>query len=77
MAADYDAPGGANDPGVIEPMVEVLAELAGEGPVLELAVGTGRIAAPLAVRGLDVRASKSAGRWRHASPTSRVAIGSR
>ena len=55
VAADYDAPGGANDPGVVEPMVEVLAELAGDGAVLELAVGTGRIAAPLAARGLDVR----------------------
>ena len=55
VAADYDAPGGANDPGVVQPMVEVLAELAGDGAVLELAVGTGRIAAPLAARGLDVR----------------------
>jgi predicted enzyme related to lactoylglutathione lyase/SAM-dependent methyltransferase len=34
--------------------VERLAELAGGGPVLELAVGTGRIALPLAERGLDV-----------------------
>ena len=54
MAADYDAPGGANDPAVVEPMVDVLAELAGDGALLELAVGTGRIAAPLAARGLDV-----------------------
>lgn len=34
--------------------VERLAELAGSGPVLELAVGTGRIALPLAERGLEV-----------------------
>ncbi len=34
--------------------VGVLAELAGAGPVLELAVGTGRIALPLAERGLEV-----------------------
>jgi SAM-dependent methyltransferase len=34
--------------------VTVLAELAGDGPVLELAVGTGRIALPLAERGLEV-----------------------
>lgn len=54
VAADYDAPGGANDPRVVQPMVEVLAELAADGAVLELAVGTGRIAAPLATRGLDV-----------------------
>lgn len=54
VAADYDAPGGANDPAVVQPMVQVLADLAGGGAVLELAVGTGRIAAPLAARGVDV-----------------------
>src|SRR6201987_4317654 len=34
--------------------VEVLAELAGGGTVLELAIGTGRVALPLAARGLSV-----------------------
>jgi SAM-dependent methyltransferase len=34
--------------------VAFLAEHAGSGPVLELAVGTGRIALPLAERGVDV-----------------------
>lgn len=34
--------------------VEVLAELAGGGPVLELGIGTGRLAIPLAARGLEV-----------------------
>lgn len=34
--------------------VELLAELAGPGPVLELGVGTGRVAIPLAERGLEV-----------------------
>jgi SAM-dependent methyltransferase len=34
--------------------VEVLASLAGSGPVLELGIGTGRVAIPLAARGLDV-----------------------
>jgi SAM-dependent methyltransferase len=34
--------------------VELLAELAGGGPVLELGVGTGRVAVPLAERGLEV-----------------------
>ena len=34
--------------------VETLAQLAGKGPVLELAIGTGRIALPLAERGLEV-----------------------
>jgi len=34
--------------------VEVLASLAGSGPVLELGIGTGRVAIPLAARGLEV-----------------------
>jgi SAM-dependent methyltransferase len=37
-----------------EAAVEWLAELAGDGAILELAVGTGRLALPLAGRGLDV-----------------------
>lgn len=34
--------------------IETLAELAGDGPVLELGVGTGRLAIPLAEQGLKV-----------------------
>jgi SAM-dependent methyltransferase len=34
--------------------VAFLAERAGDGPVLELGIGTGRIALPLAARGIDV-----------------------
>jgi SAM-dependent methyltransferase len=34
--------------------VALLAELAGDGPVLELGIGTGRLALPLAARGLAV-----------------------
>ena len=37
-----------------EGAVEGLASLAGDGPVLELAIGTGRLALPLAARGLEV-----------------------
>src|SRR3954454_24726312 len=37
-----------------EASVELLAELAQGGPVLELAIGTGRLALPLAERGLEV-----------------------
>jgi SAM-dependent methyltransferase len=37
-----------------ESAVETLAALAGEGPVLELGIGTGRIALPLAGLGLEV-----------------------
>ena len=54
VAADYDAPGGANAPEAVTPAVDVLEELAGGGPALELAVGTGRIAVPLASRGVPV-----------------------
>jgi SAM-dependent methyltransferase len=39
---------------IVEPAVSLLAELAGDGPVLEFGIGTGRIALPLAVRGLSV-----------------------
>jgi SAM-dependent methyltransferase len=53
VAERYDAPGGANLPEVVTPAVDVLEDLA-EGPVLEFAVGTGRIAAPLAARGVPV-----------------------
>ena len=38
----------------VDQTVEFLAELAGDGPALELAIGTGRIALPLAARGVDV-----------------------
>ncbi|MGC4809745.1 class I SAM-dependent methyltransferase [Micromonospora sp. DT228] len=49
-AAGYDSPGNP-DP---VPAVDFLADLADGGPVLELAIGTGRVALPLAERGLDV-----------------------
>jgi SAM-dependent methyltransferase len=38
----------------VEPAVDFLAALAGEGPALELGIGTGRIALPLAARGVPV-----------------------
>lgn len=38
----------------VEGAVALLAELAGEGPALELAIGTGRIALPLVARGVEV-----------------------
>jgi SAM-dependent methyltransferase len=40
--------------GVVEPAVDLLAELAGGGRALELDIGTGRIALPLAGRGVQV-----------------------
>jgi SAM-dependent methyltransferase len=41
-------------PAVIDPTVDFLAALAGDGAVLEFAVGTGRIALPLSRRGVRV-----------------------
>jgi SAM-dependent methyltransferase len=41
-------------PDVLDPAVDFLARLAGSGPALELAVGTGRVAVPLAARGVPV-----------------------
>jgi SAM-dependent methyltransferase len=43
------------DSAVVEPAVSFLADLAGGGPVLELGIGTGRLALPLCRRGLSVR----------------------
>jgi SAM-dependent methyltransferase len=42
------------DPAVVEPTVDFLAQLASDGRALELGVGTGRIAIPLAARGVQV-----------------------
>jgi SAM-dependent methyltransferase len=42
------------DPAKVEPIVEFLAELASDGSALELGIGTGRIALPLAQRGIRV-----------------------
>ena len=45
---------GQSSPDNVGPVVDTLAELAGKGPALELGVGTGRIALPLAERGVEV-----------------------
>ena len=42
------------DADVLGPTLEVLAELAGDGAALELAIGTGRVALPLVARGVPV-----------------------
>ena len=41
-------------PEVLEPAVDLLASLAGQGRALELAIGTGRVAVPLRARGVPV-----------------------
>ena len=48
--AEHDAPHNVDTLGA----VQTLSELANDGPVLEFAIGTGRIALPLAARGLSV-----------------------
>jgi SAM-dependent methyltransferase len=55
VAARYDDDAAdMYEPAVLEPAVDFLAGLVGDGRALELGVGTGRIALPLAERGVDV-----------------------
>jgi SAM-dependent methyltransferase len=55
VAARYDeTESGQFERGEIDAATGVLAELAGGGRALEFAIGTGRIAMPLAERGVDV-----------------------
>jgi 16S rRNA A1518/A1519 N6-dimethyltransferase RsmA/KsgA/DIM1 with predicted DNA glycosylase/AP lyase activity len=55
VAARYDETLGAmGSPEVLGPTVDLLAGLAGDGAALELAIGTGRVALPLAARGVPV-----------------------
>jgi SAM-dependent methyltransferase len=54
-AARYDVDSAAQfAPEVVDPTVDLLERLAQGGPALELAIGTGRIAIPLAARGVPV-----------------------
>jgi len=54
-ARSYDTPGaGLFAPSVLGPAVDRLAELAQGGRALEFAIGTGRVAVPLAARGVPV-----------------------
>lgn len=55
VAARYDEDvAGMSAAAAVEPVVDVLAQLAGGGRALEFAIGTGRIALPLAARGVRV-----------------------
>jgi SAM-dependent methyltransferase len=55
IAAGYDRSSGSMfDADLLRATVDVLAELAGDGAALELAIGTGRVALPLAARGVPV-----------------------
>lgn len=50
-ADEYDA---LHDPGTTDACVALIADVVGSGSVLELAIGTGRIALPLAERGVAI-----------------------
>ena len=55
IAATYDDDSiGQFEPGLLSATTDFLAGLAGEGRALELAIGTGRVAVPLAERGVPV-----------------------
>ncbi|MGW0735197.1 class I SAM-dependent DNA methyltransferase [Streptomyces sp. NPDC002851] len=55
IAAGYDASSAEMfRPDVVDPAVDLLAELAGDGRALEFGIGTGRIALPLSARGVPV-----------------------
>ncbi|BDV31601.1 class I SAM-dependent DNA methyltransferase [Microbacterium terricola] len=55
MARRYDEGSAAMfAPEVLEPVVDTLAELAGDGAALEFAIGTGRVGIPLLERGVRV-----------------------
>ncbi|WNV74548.1 class I SAM-dependent methyltransferase [Geodermatophilus sp. DSM 44513] len=55
VAEHYDeSSADVSTPAVLDPVVDLLADLAGDGTALELGVGTGRVALPLAARGVGV-----------------------
>ncbi len=72
IAASYDESSAeGSDPSVVGPVVDFLVEKAGSGRALELGIGTGRIALPLAKRGVRVHGielSKAMAAKLHAKP---------
>jgi SAM-dependent methyltransferase len=55
IALRYDEDAGSMyHPDVLDPTVDFLEALAGDGPALEFGIGTGRIALPLSARGVPV-----------------------
>jgi SAM-dependent methyltransferase len=65
-------------PEVLGPTVDLLAELAGDGEALEFAIGTGRVAIPLAERGVLVSgielSTAMADRLRAKDPANRIKV---
>jgi methylase of polypeptide subunit release factors len=64
------------EPAVVDPVVDFLADLAGHGAALELGIGTGRIALPLAQRGIRVHGIDLSGAMAAGCARSRVRSGS-
>jgi len=55
IAARYDDDSAEMfDPAILEPVIDFLGEMAGNDRVLELGIGTGRVALPLARRGVQI-----------------------
>jgi len=54
VAEFYDRDHGGPDPDLLAKTIDVLTDLAAGGPALEFAIGTGRVALPLAARGVAV-----------------------
>ena len=68
VAAAYDERTAAKAaPEVVDPVVDFLVGLAGRGRALELGVGTGRIAIPLAQRGVPVHGIEKSRAMQHAA----------
>jgi SAM-dependent methyltransferase len=79
VAARYDESSASMfDPSVLGPTVDLLAELAGDGAALEFAIGTGRVAVPLAARGVPVAgiefSTAMAGRLRAKDEAGRIDV---
>ena len=65
------------DADVIRPTIRRLVELADGGPALELAIGTGRIALPLAASGVEVSGIELSADMVHELRANRAATPSR
>ena len=60
------------EPAVVDPVVDVLADLAGHGAALELGIGTGRIALPSRNAASACTGSTSRERWLRGCGSSQV-----
>ena len=71
IAESYDDDAEMFDPAAVDPVIDVLVEWAAGGRALELGIGTGRVALPLAARGVPVHGielSKAMAARLHAKP---------